>query len=87
MSEYEEAKRKYNDYFLFGLELIGPFFFYILENFNGSTCYSVNCSVEFEYYIIARYIIIGTWQILKGIILGIKLSQKKIEEFTLALNS
>lgn len=74
ISNHQEAKRKYNDYFLFGIEMIGPFFFYIFEKFNGSTCYAVSCRVELVNYIISRYIINASIHSLLNVGIAFKLA-------------
>jgi hypothetical protein len=44
-------------FYLFGIELIGPFFFYILEPFNNNSCYARSCINEILDYAYCRYLI------------------------------
>ena len=68
VSEHEDAKRRFEHYYYFSLELIGPLFFLIIENVNGTTCYAQDCLLEFENYVISRYLLDILLNLFKNII-------------------
>ena len=51
--------------FTFGVEMIGPVFFYIIEPFQNTSCYSVECVYEVQHYIYSRYLIIFSFFLVK----------------------
>ena len=68
-----DLKSFFTFYYLLAIELVPIFFFFIIEPFAGTSCYSASCDLEFERYIYAHLIlssaVIGV-QLVKVFIFG-----------------
>lgn len=76
-------KSYFTFYYLLTIELIPICFFFLLEPFAGTSCYSESCSIEFFHYIYARFlfnIIMAIVNFIRAILILFRHAKKKLEE-------